>query len=642
MLVCIALLFGWGWWSTKEAAKQAEERHRIAEAQRAAEAQQEGGEKKDPARASSGSATDGAPSKAKAGAEDGDEPAPEPEEIVLANDLVRFHFTSRGGALRSAELLDQPKHLDGEDGYVTLNERSDHGVGAFSLGPGLFDASVWKVESKSGSGVVFSTETSEGLTVRKAYRLPGEGEDPHELSLEISLRNDSGVALRTGRRFLYAGSASPLHLNEWSMQIGFFWRDGKDFEYKTVDHFGGKKVLGIFGKSEIPHDEFVLESADWAGVNDQFFATLVKPESPYQTTLWASRFPVVIDGDEEASKKKRMNASEAALGLPDLAMNPGDQTSLRYRIYLGPKEFARLAAFEDERKRIMHYDQIPILGFLFGWAIKPLASLLIIALSAVKGWIGSWGVAIILVTLVIRVLMWPVYAKSARSMKRMSKLTPLMKEIREKHQDDPQKMNEETMKLYRTYGVNPLGGCLPMFLQLPVFLAFYRMLWSAVELRQESFLWVADLSMPDTLFRIPGLDVPFNLLPILMAGTTFVQMAITPKTGDKTQQMVFMLMPFIFLFICYNFAAALSLYWTTSNLFSILQTWLTNKMPEPELTKRPDGGKKGFLARLQEQAEAQQRARQGGGGAAPMGPGSRTRMPGEQGARHTKSRKKKR
>ena len=228
----------------------------------------------------------------------------------------------------------------------------------------------------------------------------------------------------------------------------------------------------------------------------------------------------------------------------------------------------------------------------------------------------------------------------------MSKLTPKMQELREKYKDDPQRMNQETMKLYKTYGVNPLGGCLPMFIQLPVFLAFYRMLWSAVELRHESFLWVTDLSMPDTLFEVFG--IPINPLPILMAFTTFVQMAITPKTGDKTQQMIFMLMPFIFLFICYNFAAALSLYWTTSNAFSILQTWLMNKLPEPELKKKAGSGKKGFFERLQEQAEAQQKARAAGGGgggksssASPMSSGSRTKLASEKGDRHTKSKKKK-
>jgi len=145
--------------------------------------------------------------------------------------------------------------------------------------------------------------------------------------------------------------------------------------------------------------------------------------------------------------------------------------------------------------------------------------------------------------------------------------------------------------------------------------------------------------MPDTLLIIPGLDIPLNVLPILMGITSFIQIAITPKTGDKTQQMIFMFMPLIFLVICYNFAAALALYWTTSNMFSILQTWLMNKLPEPELVKKAGSGKKSFMERMQAQAEAQKKAG-GKGGAAPSGPGSRTKMPGEKGDRHTKGKKK--
>ncbi|MBP6784169.1 MAG: membrane protein insertase YidC, partial [Verrucomicrobiales bacterium] len=326
------------------------------------------------------------------------------------------------------------------------------------------------------------------------------------------------------------------------------------------------------------------------------------------------------------------------LSLPKIVIQPGASASVSFDIYLGPKEFARLKKLGDRSDRVMHYDEVPIFGWIFGWAIKPLASVLITGLVMLKGWVGGFGLAIILITILIRLLIWPVYAKSARSMKRMSKLTPLMKDIKEKYSDNPQKMNEETMKLYKTYGINPLGGCLPMFIQLPVFLAFYRMLWSAVELRHESFLWVTDLAMPDTLFTIPGLDIPIHPLPILMGISSFIQIAITPKTGDKTQQMIFMMMPIIFIFICYNFAAALSLYWTVSNTFSILQTWLMNKLPEPELVKKAGSGKKGFMQRMQEQAEAAKQAR----GNAPTGPGSRTKMPGEKGDRHEKGKKKRR
>ncbi|MCB1204983.1 MAG: membrane protein insertase YidC, partial [Verrucomicrobiae bacterium] len=566
--------------------------------------------------------------------------SPAAETAVLENDYIRLHLTSAGAGIARAEMKKHPRHL-GEDSLITVNETASHPVAALSSGPKRYDTSVWSVASKSSEEVVFETTDSEGLKWRKTIRLPGSETDPYEVTVMLEAQNTSQAAVELSTRYLYTGSAAPLHLNEWSMQIGSYWmaKDG-DFEYKTVDHFGGRKVLGIFGGEEKPHDLFAVNQLHWAGVNDQFFTTIVRPTQPYEGEVWISRFPVTVEGDEAASRKKRMFASEAALSLPKESVAPGATAKVEYGVYLGPKEYARLRGLGDRRERVMHYDAIPIFGWLFGWAIKPIASVLILGLVKIKGVVGDYGIAIILITILIRLLIWPVYAKSARTMKRMSKLTPLMQEIREKHADNPQKMNEETMKLYQTYGINPLGGCLPMFIQLPVFLAFYRMLWSAVELRHESFLWVTDLSMPDTLLTIPGLNVDLNPLPILMGITSFIQIAITPKTGDKTQQTIFMLMPFMFLFICYNFASALALYWTVSNSFTIFQTWIMNKLPEPELTKRT-GGRKGWMQKLAEQAESAQRAK-GGDSSLPSGPGSRTKMPGEKGDRHTKGKKKRR
>lgn len=638
-IICFALLITWGWWSTKEATKlaQQKEAERARAAAVAATAKKEKASQADVAKGTSsgesnppaGTVAAPAPGAAKA------------ETAMLENDFIRMHLTSEGGGIRGVEMKKHPRHL-GQSPLITINETASHPVASLSTGPKEHDKTVWSVASKSATEVVYATTTPDGLGWRKTIRLPGKDADPYEVGVVLEAHNTGKAAVNLGTHFLYTGTAAPLHLNEWSMQIGSYWmgKDG-DFEYKTVDHFGGKKVLGIFGGSEKPHDLFSVKQLHWAGVNDQFFTTIVRPSVPYEGEVWIGRFPVVVEGNEAASTKKRMFASEAAMSLPKEDIAPGETAKVEYGIYLGPKEYARLKNLGDRRQRVMHYDAIPIFGFFFGWAIKPIASFLIWGLVHLKNWVGDYGVAIILITILIRLLIWPVYAKSARTMKRMSKLTPLMQEIREKYSDNPQKMNEETMKLYRTYGINPLGGCLPMFIQLPVFLAFYRMLWSAVELRHESFLWVTDLSMPDTLYTIPGFNIDINPLPILMGITSFLQIAITPKTGDKTQQMIFMLMPFLFLFICYNFASALALYWTVSNSFSIFQTWIMNKLPEPELVKRTDSGRKGFVQRMAERAEAAQKAN-AEGGSLPGGPGSRTKMPGEKGERHTKGKKKRR
>lgn len=210
---------------------------------------------------------------------------------------------------------------------------------------------------------------------------------------------------------------------------------------------------------------------------------------------------------------------------------------------------------------------------------------------------SSWGWAVILLTIVVRGVLWPLNLKATRQMKRMSLLAPQMKELQEKYKDDPQKMNAQVMGLYKKFGVNPVSGCLPMFLQIPIFFGLYTMLRFAVEMRGHGFLWINDLALPDTQFHIGGF--PINPLPLVMAATMYIQMAMTPKSPDPNMQMqqrIFLIMPFIFLFMCYNFAAALALYWTISNIIGIFQSWVVKRMPEPELVERPGGNGPGGTA----------------------------------------------
>lgn len=590
-------------------------------------------------------------------------------EVELSNKFFRLKFTNKGAGIKTAQLLDYYRRLDAKGEFVTINETRPNPIGAFSSKPNEFDESLWTVVAQTENSITFATDTPDKLHIEKKYSIPQDR--PYEVDLDITLRNDSGVPLEldnTETKYVYAGGAAPLHFNEWSMQIGMFYREDQSRFYRhNVDYFGGrKKVFGIFGKSEKPHvvlpaEDGKTDNLSFAGVNDQFFTILLQAEKPQDGRVWADKYPVTINGDEELSRSKRMRGCELAMGLPNIALNPGDQQTVSYDIFMGPKDSQILKEHKEGWNLVMNYDQIPIFGPIFGWAIKPLAA----ALSATMIWlhnlVGNYGIAIILLTIMVRLLMWPVYAKSTRSMKRMSKLSPLMKEIKEKYPDDPQKVNQETMKLYSEYGINPMGGCLPMFLQLPVFLGFYRMLWGSVELRHESFLWADDLTMPDHFWFIPGLGFWLNLLPILMALASFVQMAMTPKTGDNTQRMIFMMMPFMFLIFCYNFASGLALYWTVSNIFTVAQTWLMNKLPEPELKKSDKVKKKkpGFFSKLQAQLEAAQAQQMEASGSpkkktaakkskkdsAPSAPKpgqSRTKLSSEKGSRHTKSKKKRR
>ncbi|MGY8644379.1 MAG: membrane protein insertase YidC [Verrucomicrobiales bacterium] len=650
VIICTGLLFAWGWKQQKDT-KAYNEAQKIAAVEAARKAEEDKANNPQPAV----TAVDGSPvtgSAPEAVVPVVDPNAVKVETVELSNDKLIYKFTNKGAGIATVHLKDFNLKLNEDAEKVVINGESDHPIGAFSRGANLVDENVWEISEKTDNSISFTNATPGDLAITKTYTLAGEGQEPYEINLDVTIRNDNTVPRSTGsagteedpgeRWYLYMGSMAPLHKGEWAMQLGFFWKErGGNFEYLNVDKF--KKGWFSSGGDK-PFIKEWIENADWAGVNGQFFSTMLKmdeasPQGP--SSVWGSRFPVKLEGHDEDSKSK-FHGIEAAFAMPIMSMNPGNVETRRFRIFTGPKQYPVLKSFGDDRQKAMNYDQIPIFGFLFGWAIRPLASVLTSALHWMHGLGMMYGVAIILITIAIRILIWPVYAKSTRTMKRMSKLTPKMTELKEKYKDNPQKMNEETMKLYRNYGVNPLGGCLPMFIQLPVFLSFYRMLWSEVDLRHEGFLWVDDLSMPDTQFEIPfpffGFSsIPINPLPILMAFTSFLQMALTPKTGDKTQRMLFMLMPFIFLVICYNFAAGLSLYWTTQNIFSIFQTWLMNKLPEPELKKKKGGG---FMSKLQEQAAAQQKAKQGGGQGA-QGPGSRTKLASEKGDRHTQSKKRK-
>ncbi len=564
-------------------------------------------------------------------------PSAKIETFSIELGKVRFEFTNNGGGIKQVELLDQTKVMGVDGKYITLNAFSKHAIGILSSGPDDFESTIYEIKEQSDRSVVFTGTTPKGFVVEKRYTLNQKNEegveDPHLVRLEINISNPSKQTL-SSRYFLFAGAAVPIAVDQSTKEhpskasayspTYYFLKDKDGFTYENVSHF----LKGTFSRGR-PSEEVPAQELNWAGVSSQFYTTIIEPQNPMDVPIWASTFEIEGDLSDSGSSKKKSHGIQCAIGLPKLELAAGEKLTTQYDIFIGPKEFTRLKALGDDRTLVMNYDGIPIFGWILGWAIKPLAGFLIQALVWMEGTVGQFGFAIILITIMIRIVIWPLYAKSTRTMKRMSKLAPIMKELKEKHKDDPTRLNQETMQLYRDYKINPAGGCLPMFVQMPIFLGFYRMLFNAVELRHQSFLWVEDLSMPDTLFHFPFFnEMPFNLLPLLMAITMVIQMKLTPSSGDPMQRRIFMFMPIFFLFICYNFASALALYWTTQNIFSIGQTWLMNKLPEPELkkvksTKKAGGG---FMARMQEQAQAQKKKQQ---------------SVGERGERHSKAKKKK-
>eukprot|EP00903_Cladosiphon_okamuranus_P004183 g4181.t1 len=551
-------------------------------------------------------------------------PPPTSEElIVLENDKAIFTLSNIGGGIKYVELKEQ-KNI-GEDSLVRINRNGGAPIAGL-VGPGeVLDNTSYsykKADSVEGESATFIAKLPSGIIAKKVFSLekrdiPGK---EYFLNLTLTLENTNDSTIGLSEYDLYVGDASPLYQNERPTHTGFFWFEKGEMHFKAATKFKGSWFSSEQSIISSPGDETV----SYAGVADQFFTTVIRPENPYTATVWGKPSTVVL---EEGAKP--LTAARAALSLPSQTLGKGAPVTLNYQIFTGPKANTMLRKLDNVEGTGEGWGDMMQYGF-FWWVSRPLNWLLNFLHTGLDNLstTQSWGLSIIALTLIVRTLIWPLHAKSTRSMKRMSKLQPIMKELKEKYPDDPNKLNTEMMGLYRKYGINPLGGCLPMFIQIPIFFGFFRMLDYAVELRSQPFLWVDDLSQPDTLTEIAG--IPINLLPIIMAGTSVIQMSLMPKTGDKMQQRIMMFMPLMFFFFCYNYASALALYWTTQNIFSIGQTYFMNKIPEPELKARKDGGKKSWVQRMAEkQAEVQkmQKQRAQGGGMKNVTPESKKKRP---------------
>jgi len=543
-------------------------------------------------------------------------------------DEVKFTFTSKGGGIKFVELLNQMA-VGSKTEHIILNAQSPAPIGAITEGADEFMGLDYKlVHQKEENAVYCEATTASGLKIIKRWSLIKESDlqsAPWRLDLKITFTNNGKSTTNLSRYSLFAGTATPLHPREWENQGGAFFLDNGSFTNKDSNWF--KK--GFFSKAK-PLFQESAEDLEYAGVSNQFFATVIRPDNKYAATVWAKTAKADLPGGDPEKPKYSIRSG---FSLPAYKLAEKETTTYNYSIYLGPKQRSILKnlyfdqELADKAGPFTSASISDVMNYGWFWFVSvPLNNVLnwlhdTIFIHIANQW--SWGLAVIALTILIRICIWPLHNKSTRTMKRMSKLQPIMKDLKEKYKDDPTKLNQETMQLYKEYQINPMGGCLPMFLQIPIFFGYYKMLQFAVELRGNGFLWVEDLSMPDTLhtinlpFELPmlGDSLPINILPILMAVTMVLQMKMTPKTGDKMQQRMMMFMPFMFFFFCYNFASALALYWTTQNIFSIGQTWFTNRLPEPELTKRPKAGKPGkktFMERMAERVETQQRAQQAG------------------------------
>ncbi len=504
-------------------------------------------------------------------------------ETVSAGPGADYRFNNDTGGIDTAILL---LHLGENKEAVGINAHTSIPIGALSFEPGQplggFEMQVDRVRRQ----VIFTTVQPDGLEITKTFTVSdGDVEiydediaadpdaprnDPYVVDLAVSFRNTGSAPVTRDGYFLSTGGAEPIHIKDLPTYTRFDWSMDGEMEDIDVNWFGGSSVPLVGISLREPADFYTgsAEEVRWAAVTSQYFCTIITATGDVVgKTVSAQRYAVPNDGG------KTIYGIRGSLGMPGFELASGESTTAEFEIYAGPKDLTRLRTLGSNQEEVMNFG-------MFGFVSK----FLLWAMNLLHGVFHSYAAAIIVLTLLIKSALWPLQNKATQSMKRMSLLSPKMTELREKFKDDPTKMNTELMGLYKKYSVNPFSGCLPMLVQIPIFFGFYSMLGTAIELRNSSFLWINDLSQPDTVGYFLGF--PINLLPLLMAGSMVWQMGITPKTGDKMQQRMMMFMPVIFVVFAYNYASGLSLYWTTQNIFSIVQLYLTRNQPLPTLEEK--------------------------------------------------------
>jgi YidC/Oxa1 family membrane protein insertase len=475
-----------------------------------------------------------------------DSPVVEVWKGVLESDFARAELSSRGGVLtgwRIKNYYETPR----DELYVEMIDLPKRAVGVLatpfeSLGLGDLGAEVYEVEDADANEVVFLLRRG-GVEIRKTYsRLS----DSYTMNLTIEIRNASQSSIEPDIALLIpaATNSRPDY-----KEVSLVALANDEVERELLASVGsGGFFGGFFGGDEGPYA--ASSGVQWGGMDLRYFAGVVIPEAPEAT---AAEFVPIEQG--------KWAATQLTSRLPRLA--PGESESHSYTIFFGPKEPALLkeAGYDLGLTISQGWSWVAPLTAFFGWALK-----------MVHGVVPNYGLAIIVLTVLVRLATWPIMARQMKSSERMRELMPRIKVLQEKFKDDKQKQSEETFKLYRETGVNPLGGCLPMVLQLPVFIGLFYALQSSIDLRHAPFmLWIDDLSAPATLFTLPGMDFPIRILPILMAASMFGQQKMMPQTGmDPAQaRMMLIMMPGMMLFISYTFPSGLVLYWLVSNLLGI-------------------------------------------------------------------------
>ena len=469
-----------------------------------------------------------------------------PERIVaLENDDVKLELSTWGAVVKKVTLKKYAKNRGPvtEENPPVVFDFADSPLGAGS------SVEAYEVAEENAGSVKFTCGAkSRVITLGENYRIELEDDGiGGPLSLGLMRMGDSkndllsvdSWAMDAGK-----GKEGVLHRCEGNSPLKGYLVGGL-----SGGCSGSKSAAGMPERAAVPFPG----AQKWVAVKNRFFVTALCSSSAANTG-----FETTVVRDMGAANYRPASVS-ARVSLAD------DATKRTSVFYVGPKKQAFL--WDLGMKDVMEFG-------MWRWLCYPL----VWVLNFFHNLVPNYGVAIILLTILVRLLFWPLTHKSTVGMKKMQELQPKMKEIQAKFKDNPQRLQQETWALYREAKVNPMSSCLPMLIQIPVFIALFNVLRSAVELRYAPFLWIGDLSEPEGLFASWFPFGGLNILPILMAVSTGLQSAFTPSSGDKNQQrMMMVFMPIMMLFMFYSFPSALSLYWFLSNLLSIVQMWVIRR-----------------------------------------------------------------
>ncbi len=464
-----------------------------------------------------------------------------PERFIMVDTpLYSAQFTTRGGALQSFKLkgyqqklkagADPIEMVDVTAGMPRPLTLSFPGSSLDPPGEGTYETETKSLNltgSKDNQRLILRQTVANTMKIEKIFTFHP---DRYAIELEIRVTNLTAVPLNQNASLNWHQYVDPkLETDSWS-HLGPVALVAKDIERIDVKKIEGGKVLG--------------PNVAWGGFESKYFLASLIPQNPSLTS-----FTVTKDQREMVT---------ASLQGPKIIIPGGQADSFLYTLFIGPKDYSLLKAQNVNLENAID----------FGSWLKWLAMPLLILLKWLYQYVHNYGIAIIILTILIKVIFWPLGNKSYESMKKMQKLQPKMKELQEKYKGDRQKLSQETMALYRTHKINPMSGCLPMLIQIPVFFGLYKTLLYAIELRHSPFFWwIQDLSDKD----------PYYITPIIMGGTMWLQQKMTPMGGDPMQQKVMLWMPVIFTFLFLNFPSGLVIYWLFNNVISIGQQYYINK-----------------------------------------------------------------